>query len=132
MEILDLQGKIIISADSRSILQSLNSPWYQCVIKHEIEKWIQTKSIHRIYWIKIHIGIVRNEKADSLPKAATEKNESIMVISMEVRQSHGLNQGLKMWLFKIGIKEGKTDWKLGVLLGLCPKSISRDAWVIFT
>ncbi|GBM52950.1 hypothetical protein AVEN_111305-1 [Araneus ventricosus] len=29
----------------------------------------------RHYWVKAHIGIVGNEKADGLSKAGTEKNE---------------------------------------------------------
>ncbi|GBM29716.1 hypothetical protein AVEN_156902-1 [Araneus ventricosus] len=82
METLDLQGEINIYTDSRSGLQSLNSPWSQCEIIHEIKKWIQNKIKYRLYWIKVQIGVAENEKADSFVKTATEKDESIMVISM--------------------------------------------------
>ncbi|GBM36096.1 hypothetical protein AVEN_179095-1 [Araneus ventricosus] len=50
METLDLQGEINIYTDSRTILQPLNVPWSQCIIIHEIKKWIKNKANYRLYW----------------------------------------------------------------------------------
>ncbi|GBN85227.1 hypothetical protein AVEN_22362-1 [Araneus ventricosus] len=53
-----------------------------------------------------------------LPKKQLKKKKWI---SMLVSQSHGLSQGLKKWLFKIGKKDGKTHLQARYTFRLMPK-----------
>lgn len=89
-----------IFSDSRSVLMALETPLVDQQIIFEIKLLLQKNSNFCFHWVKAHIGIIENEKADTLAKDGAQLN------------TIGVNLGIPKSKIKLLLRnQVQADWQ---------------------
>lgn len=103
-----LTGYINVCTDSRSVLMSLNSlktgSYLIDCIRDEYESCVAEV---KFVWVKAHIGVLGNERADSLAKDATARNTVDYYVKIS---KYGINKAL----YKKMLDNWQLEWNNNV------------------